>query len=523
MRGAFCLILHAHLPFVRHPESSRFLEESWLYEAITESYLPLLQFAQQWERDGIKHAITLSVSPTLCSMLVDPLLRERYTSRLDQLVELSEREVLRTILTPELNHVARFCHERFLSIREVWEDCGQDIIAGVSRLQKADVIEVITTAATHGLLPMMAGCPGAIDGQIYTAIHAHEKWFAESPAGFWLPECAYSPEIERHLAEAGIQWTVTDSHGLLNGTPPPRFATLSPVITKNGLIVFGRDYESARQVWSRHEGYPGDETYRDFYRDLGFDAELEYVRSYLPCPDVRGFTGMKYHAIARVGGEHQIYDPVAASIKAREHAAHFVESRDAQFQKAAILISQPPVIVSPYDAELFGHWWFEGPQFLDSFVRSSQSSAEFQLTTPSRVLTPKIAIQASEPAASTWGEGGYYHKWMNESTDWILNHLHVAQRRMTELANCESRSATERALLNQAARELLLAQSSDWPFIISSGTSVSYAKKRLTEHLLRFNQIHEALTTGTFDVEAGKTQNKSAIFPEIDYRNWRDR
>lgn len=524
MRGYVALILHAHLPWVRHPEHEQFLEESWLYEAITECYLPLLQIFQGWQQDGIRARITLTLSPTLCAMLQDPLLRARYERRLETLVQLAERETFRTHWEPGLREISTFYQTRFNALRHVWRRWDGDLVRAFRELQDQGTIEIITTAATHALLPLLASYPSSLRGQILTARDDYRRCFNRDPQGIWLPECAYTTGLETILQEAGIRWFTVDTHGLLHATPRPRYGVFAPVFTSNGLAAFGRDLDSARQVWSRQAGYPGDGRYRDFYRDIGFDLEFDYVRPALPSPDLRGFTGIKYHRIAaNPQGEKELYRREEAWRTADEHAGHFLRARMDQVQSLADIMGRPPIVVSPYDAELFGHWWYEGPEFLDLFVRKAACDQQiFRLVTPYEYLREHPTQQVATPGESTWGEEGFYRVWLNETNEWILPHLDVAMERMQTLTErFPPPDPLTRRALNQAARELLLAQSSDWPFILRTGTNPSYARQRVTQHILRFIELHEQITTTRVDeARLQEIESMDNLFPGVEHRYW---
>jgi 1,4-alpha-glucan branching enzyme len=347
--------------------------------------------------------------------------------------------------------------------------------------------------------------------------------FGCDPRGIWLPECAYVESLDDILQEANLRWFVTDTHGILHAQPRPRYATFAPIFTPKGIAAFGRDPDCSRQVWSRHAGYPGDPRYRDFYRDIGFDLDLDYVRPYLPALAQRGFTGLKYHRITGKGPDKQAYDRQPAVRAADEHAGHFLEARMAHFRRLSEILDRPPMVVAPYDAELFGHWWYEGPEFLDYFVRKACCDQKlFELITPGEYLRLQPTNQVSTPAASSWGEGGYWRVWLDETNAWIYPHLHVTQDRMTELARrFPHPDALQERMLKQAGRELLLAQASDWPFILRAGTSPDYARKRVKDHVLRFTRIHEQLTAGQLDEEWLKqVEWRDNLFPDIDYRYW---
>ncbi len=520
MHGYIAIILHAHLPFVRHPEYERCLEEHWLFGAITECYLPLVQVVRGWVRDGIRARLTISISPTLCVMLRDPLLLARYEHYLAWLIELAHKEIHRTRLVPELHWLAKFYKDRLQTLHATYIECERDIIAEFRRLRDEGMIEIVTTAATHAVLPLFARHTPSLRAQVLIARDCYRQFFGAEPVGFWLPECAYAPEIDPVLREANIRWTVLDTHGLLNAQPQPQYGIFAPVFTPAGIAVFGRDSESARQVWSRHSGYPGDPRYRDYYRDIGFDLDLEYLAPYLPTPTSRSATGIKYHAITGKNVTKHCYDPQAASRAIDDHVSEFVNARLQQIKTAAAVLSRPPIIVMPFDAELFGHWWFEGPTFLDRSVRKLALYQDVvTLLTPTDYLRANSTCQVVQPALSSWGKEGYLSPWLNEKTAWIYPHLNTAQNRMSKLAAHFIRANTIIGqALNQAARELLLAQSSDWPFMIYTGANQEYAIRRLTVHLKNHSQLCAQLDSGNIDISfLGSLEKQAGTFGPVDY------
>jgi len=524
MQGYLSLVLHAHLPFVRHPEHDKFLEESWLFEAVTETYIPMLQVLDGWRRDRMDTPITVSLSPTLCSMLLDPLLQQRYERHLDELIVLAEKEIHRTHWDRAFRELAWMYHHEFSQARETWRSYGGNLVDAFKKFQDEGRIEIVTTGATHGLLPLLAGHPSSIRAQVFTARDHYRTCFGRDPRGIWLPECAYVDGIETFLQEANIRWFILETHGLLHARPRPRYGTFAPIFTQNGIAAFGRDHASARQVWSKQEGYPGDGRYRDFYRDIGFDLDLDYVRPYLPSPENRGFTGIKYYRITGNTSQKEIYQRDQALKAASEHAQHFLNERVAQVQRLTGILDRPPLVVAPYDAELFGHWWYEGPEFLDFFARKLFFDQKaVALITPGDYLARHATNQVATPSASSWGEEGYWRAWLNEKNEWIYPHLQVAQERMTELARRFPRATGLQArALRQAGRELLLAQASDWPFILRAGTSPEYARRRVKDHLLRFIALHDQLTATSIDEPwLREIESRDNIFPDVDWNYWK--
>jgi 1,4-alpha-glucan branching enzyme len=524
MQGYLSIVLHAHLPYVRHPEHEKFLEESWLFEAVTETYIPLLQVLEGWRRDGMAAPLTLSLSPTLCSMLLDPLLQRRYERHLNGLIDLAEKEIHRTHWDRAFRELAWMYHHRFTTIRDTWDLHRGDLVAAFRKFQDEGRVEIITTGATHGLLPLLVDHPPSVRGQIFTARDHYRICFGRDPRGIWLPECAYVAGVETFLQEANIRWFILDTHGVLHARPRPRFGTFAPIYTPNGIAAFGRDYDSSRQVWSKHEGYPGDLRYRDFYRDIGFDLDFDYVKPHLPSPETRGFTGLKYYRITGGTGDKQIYDRSAALQAASGHAQHFLDCRAEQARQMAGLLDRPPLVVAPYDAELFGHWWYEGPEFLDYLARKLVHDQKIiSLITPGEYLARHQTNQIATPSASSWGEEGYLRAWLNDKNEWIYPHLLVAQERMTKLAQkFPKATGLKKRALQQAARELLLAQASDWPFILRAGTSPDYARRRVKDHLLRFIALHDQLTTTSVDEKwLLEAESRDKIFPDVDWNYWK--
>ena len=519
-RGHLCLLLHCHLPFVRHPEHESFLEEDWFYEALTESYLPLQGLLEKLEREGVRFRLTICLSPPLCAMLTDELLRARYARYLQRRIALMEREVRRLKGTP-LEEAAAVCRSTFLSAQEALGQSQVPLVGTLARLQREGLVEVITTSATHAMLPLLA-TPEALFAQVELGCRSYERLLGCRPRGFWLPECAYTPGLEEVLAGCGLQFFFLDSHGILLAEPGPVSGVFAPLVTPAGPAAFGRDMESSKQVWSGTEGYPGDAVYRDFHRDLGHDAPLEDIRECLSAGEVRHNIGVKYYAVTDVGQSErkEPYRPRPAGEKAAEHAAHFLASRGRQVSRLVPVIGRPPLIVSPYDAELFGHWWFEGPQFLEGVLRGAASGKDGVLpVTPSQYLAENPVQQVSRPAVSTWGEGGYFEVWMNESNDWIHPPLHEAEKAMVELAGRHPRAqGTLRRALAQCARELLLAQSSDWPFLMYVRTARHYASRRVREHLDRFSALAGQVRAGRIDPRSlADLEGRDNIFPDVDY------
>ncbi|MBA2482043.1 MAG: DUF1957 domain-containing protein [Planctomycetes bacterium] len=522
--GYLMLVLHAHLPFVRHPEDPHFLEEHWLFEAMTETYIPILNRLEHLVRAGVRARLTMTWSPPLCEMLADPLLQERYRKRVGRLLELAEQEVPAKEHTP-FGAAARMYRDHFRFCLATMDRFGGNLLTWVRELRDQGALEPITCGATHGFLPLMLTSE-ARRAQIQVAVENYQKHFGQKPKGIWLPECGFVPGVDELLKTFGIRYFFVDTHGIYYGDPRPRFGVYAPVYTPSGVAAFGRDPDSSRSVWSAQSGYPGDPLYREFYRDLGYDGDYSYVRAFLHPDGVRRNLGLKYH---RVTGkvplhEKQAYDPAPAHARAMDHAGDFVLNRMRQATHVGNLIGKPPLIVSPYDAELFGHWWFEGPQFIESIFHAAQGTRHHILpVTGSEYLAEHAIHQVVMPSASSWGDAGFNGVWLNPTNDWLYRHLHAAEERMVECARRHADAQGDlRRALNQMARELLLAQSSDWAFIMTTGTTVPYALRRTKDHINRFTGLYEQVMSGRLDHAAiEQIEWRDSIFQEIDYRCYR--
>jgi len=524
------LVLHAHLPYVRHPEQARFLEEDWLFEAITETYIPILMMLENVSRHGIRHVMTLSFSPPLTEMLSDQMLISRYLGHLDRLISVAEYEVTARQGTPLFESAVmyrdQFRHCRTL-VRDVWSG---NILNAFRRLDEQGVIELMTCAGTHPVLPLVSE-ESNIRAHLELSQRNFHKHFGRAARGLWMPECAYreetrdQPALDTHFAEKGFGYTFIETHGIMYGDPRPAYGVYRPVYGPGGTAFFGRDIETSHQVWSRDQGYPGDPLYREFYRDLGYDGDFAVVKNALHDDGVRRNIGIKYFRITSGKidlGAKEPYTPGPAKEKAAEHAGNFMFNRQKQAEYLTGVLGIAPLIVAMYDAELFGHWWFEGPMFLEYlFLKMHYDQENMKPITPSLYLDQNPEQQILKPATSTWGAGGYFDTWVNGETDWIYRHIHTAERRMKELAERfpNAEGVTRRAL-NQAGRELVLMQSSDWPFLITTGTATPYAVRRLKEHIHNFTRLYTESLSGRVDEKnLAWLEEKDHIFAEeMDYR-----
>lgn len=515
------IVLNAHLPYVRHLEYPRFLEEDWLYEAISETYLPLARMLARMAHEHYPVKLTISMSPTLTCMLADEPLQQRFISYLNMHRELGEKEVRRTETEqPEYAEMARWYLNRYQQNLDDFEACGHNILTLFRRLEEEGVVELITTCATHAYLPLYQEYPQAINAQIELGIQSHLNAFGHISRGFWLPECGYFPGLEQYLKSKGVSWFQTASQSMLLSPDKVEDGTFRPVRCPNGLVAFPRDYEATSLVWSNTSGYPCDPRYREFYRDIGYDLPMDYIGPYVEEDGNRIFTGFKYCAITGAGNEKRPYRLSEGRMLVKEHAANFLYNITNKNSRIARTIGMDPLSTLCFDCELFGHWWFEGIDWLEEVLRQGcRGENHVAFITPTQFLESNPDLETARPAFSSWGQGGFSSTWLDGSNAWVYRHIHQSLERMGELAErFPDQISLKRRFLNQAAREVLLAMDSDWPFIMYHRTGGAYAQKRLEEHLQNFNVVYSNMCKNAVNTEwLVKAEKKDVIFKDIDY------
>jgi 1,4-alpha-glucan branching enzyme len=488
--GYLLLVLNTHLPFVRHPDITQPFEENWLFEAIVESYLPLIGVCEDLIRDENDFKITFSLSPPLIAMLTDDLLQRRLVEYLDDRIRFSRAEMERLKNEPQLLALVHAHHDRFVTSQKFFQK--RDVISAFKELLDSGKVELITSSATHAYLPLWELYPRIVRLQIKLGILQFRNVFGRNAKGFWLPECGFFPGLDAMLRDEGIKYFFLDAHGILNGDPRPKFREYVPIQCPSGVAAFGRDWKSHDLVWLRDKGYPGDPFYRDFYAGLS--------------------SGMKYF-----NGAKEIYDPVKALSRCDEHADHFATTCRQHIEHLHHALGRKPVLAAMFDTEHFGHWWHEGPAWLNLTLRKlSQRQQGVKLITVPDYLDLNPVNQILKPSMSSWGYQGYSETWLMGRNHWIYPAVYEMIELLDQLVDSNV-EGVRRDALNQYLRELLLAQSSDWAFMMHSESGQSYAEKRVRDHLENMTKLYHQLTANNVDAEwLGQLRKKNNIFAGMD-------
>ena len=541
--GAFTFVLHSHLPYAR--QAGRWPHgEEWLHEAAAETYIPLLDALNRLRADRVQAKLTLTLTPVLLEQLADADVQKNFETYLIDRIAAARTDLKRFAEQGlELQRaLARFYLDWYEHTLKQFEGTyAGNLVPAFKELQDDGLIEIVTCAATHGYLPLLDR-DESINLQLKTAVENYHAHFERYPRAIWLPECAYRPAyvtdsgrvrpgLEHWLALQDLRLFFAETHMIEGGRPvgvaageaigpygtvirrylvpftdvkPEHPATTYQPYYVSGteVAVIGRNNKTGLQVWSADWGYPGDFDYREFHKK-------------------DGVSGLQYWRVTGAGtdlGQKELYHPEWAAHKVESHAEHFANLVEAELEKYRDEHGSPGLISANYDTELFGHWWFEGVSWLEAVLRHLAANDRAELVTASEYIEehpPEIALNLPE---GSWGAGGTHFVWNNADTQWMWPVIYAAEQRMLEAVsmNLTAAGETER-VLNQAARELLLLQSSDWPFLVTTGQAREYAIERFRGHVDRFDHLLDSLEApGTANVDV--IWEKDKVFPGIDFR-----
>ena len=564
-KGYLAIVLHSHLPYVlahgKWPHGT-----DWLCEASAETYLPLLRALEELAAEGCKPKITIGMSPVLCEQLADAEFKNEFVAYLNQKIKAAQHDS---------EEFYKYGQQTMLANSHRWEafyqktldqfnNIGQDILFEFRGLQDAGLLEIITCGATHGYFPLLSR-DESLQAQTKAAVKNYEKHFGRKPRGMWLPECGYRPRYawtppvpirgrqeayprkgaEEFLSENGLDFFIVDSALLKGGKSIgvyiDRFEALRLLWTsfekyyqpraeefdkttrdvylvamtegKKPTAIFTRDPETGLLVWSGEHGYPGDGNYLDFHKKR-FPGGLRYWAVTSAKSDLAD--KLEYHYETALG-------------RLEENAAHFAGKIEDILVTHHQELGRAGILVAPYDAELFGHWWFEGPLFLKQVLRKICQSNNIDLTFLSEHLDRVQPTQVVSIPEGSWGQGNHHYIWLNEHTEWTWKHIYECEARMCELAQFwrehpERRTPEFEDLLKQAARELMLMSASDWQFLISTWAARDYAELRLTEHYEDFKHLAamadkmiagQALSEGEWQYFRD-CRDRDTLFPELE-------
>jgi 1,4-alpha-glucan branching enzyme len=548
--GAFTFVLHSHLPYARMAGRWPHGEE-WIHEAATDTYLPLLEALHDLAGEGVRYRLTIGITPVLAEQLADADVLANLEEYIGDLRDRAASDVGRFERDgePHRAYVAGFYRDRFDALLATFRDrFGRDIIGAFRWLQDEGYVELATSAATHGYLPLFAR-DSSIYAQVRTGVRTYERYFGRAPESFWLPECAYRPAyiaddgtrkpgLQEFLAAQGLTTFFVETHAILGGQPvgkaagdaigpygeiPRRYTvpaaagapatartTFQPYwVSQPQVAAIGRNETTGLQVWSADHGYPGDFHYREFHKKDG-ESGLHYWK----------VTGARVEL-----GDKALYDPAAAFARVEDHAAHFAHLVEDQARGYHADSGKYGIVSAAYDTELFGHWWFEGVTWVKGVLRRLAASDAVAMTGAAQFVREHAPEDVVELPEGSWGQQGTHFTWLNADTQWMWPIINDAQRRMEEIVERHGSAAGGRdEALAQLSRELLLLESSDWPFLVTTGQARQYAELRFMQHVERFNTLAAQIDAGAVDgAMLDDLRNRDNVFPDVEFRDFRAR
>ena len=563
-KGSFTFVLHSHLPYViGHGEWPHGVD--WLYEAAAETYIPIYRVLKTVVDDGIHPAVTLGITPVLMEQIAHPRFKEGFKNYLHQKIKSAQhdRKYFQELKNSDLSTLADYWIHYYESIQETFAELDEDLLAGFRDLLNRSDLEMITCGATHGYFPLL-GTDESVSAQVAMGIQVFEEHMEYRPKGIWLPECAYRPSyswspptggkprlragVEEILYEHGLDYFIVDSHLIVGGenrgvylnrfsslktlwtnfsggwNPPPEIENRSVFMpylvsstgTERAVAVFGRHEESALQVWSAQWGYPGNPAYLDFHK------------KHFP-------GGHKYWRITSreaTLGDKANYHPEWIEDSLEDQAEHFVNLIAGYLETYQKKSGEKGIITAPFDTELFGHWWFEGPEWLNKVLRklpekgiSPTSCGNYLDNYPPQEI---IGLQEG-----SWGKGGFHYIWLNEWTEWTWKEIYAREEQFRYLADIYSKEHDSfvQRILKQMARELLLMEASDWQFLISTWSARDYAEDRMNIHIQRFDELNTHLTHTINDKKISHyaldrlrlLEKEDSLFSDIQIKYWKSR
>jgi 1,4-alpha-glucan branching enzyme len=562
--GSFCLVLHGHLPYVlRHglwPHG-----EDWLYEAAAETYLPLLSTLDECVFLNAAPRITIGLTPVLLEQLAHDHFKEGFSAYLkDRIARArSDHADFQRMNNGHMAYLATQWEKWFSDLVEQFERLDRDIPRAYAERAQRGLIEILTSNATHAYMPLLLE-DSSIRAQVRAGIASSERILGFKPTGMWLPECAYRPSghwhppiqwgngrtrpgVEHLVADEGINHFFVEHH-LIEGArseyvrneghwqkvdweeavkyPARGWRSVHEphFVNSDGHAVpraaaFARDPRVCEQVWSGAIGYPADGLYLEFHRKWGEKRGLRYWKITAPKTDL---------------GDKHLYHPDEVQGKIYAHAQHFCNFVRDRLREHRDRTGRCGAVTACFDAELFGHWWFEGPRFLRDVILTLNADPEVDLVTSAEHLERNPPDKLVCLPEGSWGEGGDHRVWTADQIKWMWEVEYRCEtlfgKATFQLPWREDKNL--QTLLEKAGRELLLLQASDWPFAITRGQAVDYGIKRFVQHVGRFESLIDIAETGAEDssylnqlndvqrFEIQDAEVHDVIFPKIDLNWW---
>jgi 1,4-alpha-glucan branching enzyme len=517
-KNTISFVFNVNLPFVREAEPHFVIDELPFFETLSLSFIPFLQMLDRLEAARVPFHIALVMPPVVCHMLNDEFLINRYLEYVDNQISFGRKEIKRCKDT-EVGSLAQFYYENALKKRNLFiKKYNKDICGALTYYAQRGKLEIVTSAAVNAFLPFYINYPASIAAQVETALISHRKFFKSRPQGFWLPELAYCPNLDKILRTYKLGWTLIDTHAALLSKPCPETGSFYPVKTQSGLFMLVKDFYAYRDIMNKKVGLTYNKIYCSYERDAGYELPADYVMNFISGDGVRLATGYRYYTSGR-----KIYNAEEAEASAKEAAHKFLANRIAQLNSAGNLINKNAISVCHLPFDFFGRRWSEGWTFIEEIFRCALNNDEIQFLTPQEYIYKEQSQEfpVIEPEYSSSGYKGYAENFMDSSNTWVYRHIMRSIERMEEIAERFSgENDIKERVLNQAAREVILATDTRW--VRRNANANASSSDIIVAHLRNFTTLYESLGNSRISPRfLAELELKNNVFPEINYRSFK--
>lgn len=513
MKRVDCLfVFHFHLPYLYHHDG-RYIEENWYYQNLAEAYIPFLEMIEELAFAGLVPQITVSLSPTLYNMMENEVMSARFKRYLERTLSLIDQEK-KNNSEQRIKEILTLYEEKYLKVMEYFTRYSEDIITPFKILKNQGVVEIITSPLSYSILPLIT-LKEVINVEISEALKDFKNIFLTESRGFFISECAWSPQIESFLKKNSVEYIFLDERA--SDVEPSKM-----YILPSGIKVFLRDYRSFDFIFGE-EGVVRNPFYREFYRDIGYERDLEYLKRFTEC-DFPVNTGIKYFRITDLNlplEKKELYDPQKAHEAVLADAERFARYILDIFSTT----DNKPLFVGIFNAEIFGHRWFEGIEFWRHFfitIRQKRYPIGFVL--PTNYINTTTPVAKITPTMSSWADNGFFDKWLNEKNDFIYPFQYEISKKFISVASrfrgIKISGELER-VLKAIAREIVMMHSSDWAVMIASDVHKEYAGRRIAKHYSNAVKLIDWLIKGYYDKdELALIEKELPVFSDIDWRSF---
>lgn len=509
-------IFHAHVPYVCHMSGNEPLEITEFYEMLSYGLLPFLRMCTRLDADAVPFKCALVISPLLCEMLKSSLYKTQYLSYLERHISFAEQELTKVREKAQKALIRRFL-DFLLRNREDFNTLYKgNVLNGIRFFAEKGAIELLATSATPCFFPFYGDIPEALAAQIEEGLNCFREDFATFPSGFWLPLMGYTGGLDKLIKSYGLDYTILETQSFLFSDRAPASGVFTAAIGESSLIFLGKDSNSCADITHPETGFYLHPHYLDTNKDVGFELDAQRLAPLFDVEAGRRTTGFCYRS--RSG---EPYDPAAGTRQAEDDAEKFLANRKKVLTEAADLLkSEPLCSVTAIPLRFLGITWMEGTHWLESVYRKLAQQHDMQCALPKEYLKKLKQLQNINPFYASSLPSGYADELINSSNDWMFPRIQKATERMIDLAGrFPDGQGLKKRMLDMAAKDLLLAQSTDWPLMVNAQTSAEYAATQCAQHLDAFTGVYEALGSGMLSTDDLIAREKEyPIFQEMDYR-----